>query len=91
MVILESLCSGTPVIASNVNGVPEVVQHNVNGRLVEPRNVEQLVENMKFYLDHPEHIIKHGKQGQSLVHDHFTKEEMMNKHMNLYNSLSQVH
>ncbi|MNN64103.1 N,N'-diacetylbacillosaminyl-diphospho-undecaprenol alpha-1,3-N-acetylgalactosaminyltransferase [compost metagenome] len=90
MVILESLCAGTPVIASNVNGVPEVVEHNVNGLLVEPRNVEQLVESMKFYLDHPESIIEHGKQGQSLVHNHFTKDEMMNKHMNLYNSLSQV-
>ncbi|MFB5674565.1 glycosyltransferase [Paenibacillus terreus] len=90
MVILESLCAGTPVIASNVNGVPEVIQHHVNGLLVEPRNVEQLAESMKFYVDHPDKIIEHGKQGQSLVHNYFTKEVMMNKHMNLYNSLLQV-
>ncbi|MFB5267904.1 glycosyltransferase [Paenibacillus enshidis] len=90
MVILESLCAGTPVIASSVNGVPEVIQHHVNGLLVEPRNVEQLAESMKFYLDHPEKIIEHGKQGQSLVHHSFTKEVMMNKHMDLYQSLLQV-
>jgi glycosyltransferase involved in cell wall biosynthesis len=90
MVILESLCAGTPVIASNVNGVPEVIQHHVNGLLVEPRNVEQLAESMKFYLDHPEKIIEHGKQGQSLVHHSFTKDVMMNKHMDLYQSLLQV-
>ena len=40
--LLESLLAGTPVIASDKGGNPEVVQHNVNGLLVPHVNVEAL-------------------------------------------------
>lgn len=40
--LLESLRAGTPVIASNKGGNPEVVQHGVNGLLVPYVNVEAL-------------------------------------------------
>jgi glycosyltransferase involved in cell wall biosynthesis len=40
--LLESLRAGTPVIASDKGGNPEVVQHNVNGLLVPYVNVEAL-------------------------------------------------
>jgi len=40
-VIPESFAVGTPVISSNVNGIPEYV-NNLNGILVEPLNEEQL-------------------------------------------------
>jgi glycosyltransferase involved in cell wall biosynthesis len=35
-VIVEALGAGLPVVATGVGGTPEVVQHNVNGLLVEP-------------------------------------------------------
>jgi glycosyltransferase involved in cell wall biosynthesis len=40
--LLESLCAGTPVIASDKGGNPEVVQHGVNGLLVPYVDVEAL-------------------------------------------------
>ncbi|MEO1442157.1 MAG: glycosyltransferase family 4 protein [Chloroflexota bacterium] len=41
-VLLESLRAGTPIIASNKGGNPEVVQHEVNGLLVKWDDVEAL-------------------------------------------------
>lgn len=41
--LLEAMAMGKAVIASNVDGTSEVVQHNVNGLLIE---TEGLIENL---------------------------------------------
>lgn len=42
MIVLESFGSGTPVIASKIGGIQEVIEDGVNGRLFEPGNSEEL-------------------------------------------------
>ena len=37
-VLLESMCVGTPVVSTNVGGVPEVVRDGVSGVLCQPRS-----------------------------------------------------
>ncbi|MFX1282941.1 MAG: glycosyltransferase family 4 protein [Promethearchaeota archaeon] len=46
-VILESLAMKTPVIASNIGGISEVVYNGENGYLIEPGDVDQLTEVIK--------------------------------------------
>ena len=43
-VLLENLSAGTPVIASNKGGNPEVIQHQYNGLLVDYGNVNALAQ-----------------------------------------------
>jgi glycosyltransferase involved in cell wall biosynthesis len=38
MVVLEAMAAGLPVIATNVEGVPAAIRHNMDGLLVEPNN-----------------------------------------------------
>jgi glycosyltransferase involved in cell wall biosynthesis len=49
-VLLESLLAGTPVIASDKGGNPEVVRHGENGLLVPYANVEALTEAIRAAL-----------------------------------------
>lgn len=42
--LLEALAAGTPVIATAVGGIPEVVRHGVNGLLVPARDIDALVQ-----------------------------------------------
>lgn len=49
-VLLESLNAGTPVIASDKGGNPEVVQHNVNGLLVPYVDVDALAQTLHSAL-----------------------------------------
>lgn len=44
LVILEAMASGTPVIASAVDGIPEIIEHDKNGWLVPPREEGLLTE-----------------------------------------------
>lgn len=50
-VLLESFCTGTPVVATTVGGIPEIA-NNDNALLVSPKDESQLVEKLNFMLDH---------------------------------------
>lgn len=45
-VIIEAHASGTPVIASSVGGVTQIIEHKVTGWLVAPGNVQQLTDGI---------------------------------------------
>ncbi|KKB44967.1 glycosyltransferase family 4 protein [Bacillus thermotolerans] len=51
---LEAMGSGQPLIACAVGGLKEIVDHNVDGLLVEEKNVEELSAAMTELLDQPE-------------------------------------
>lgn len=52
-VIPEAMASGRPVVASNVGGIPEMVEDGQSGFLVEPANERQLAEKIKHLIDNP--------------------------------------
>ncbi|MCM8796984.1 MAG: glycosyltransferase family 4 protein [Candidatus Omnitrophica bacterium] len=52
-VIIESLAAGTPVIASRIGGIPELIRHGYNGYLFEPGNSIQLKNYLKCLMDSP--------------------------------------
>lgn len=46
-IIIEAFSVGVPVIATNIGGIPEIVENGVNGILIEPKNVEDLTRAIK--------------------------------------------
>lgn len=52
-VILEAFSVGVPVIATNIGGIPEIVENNKNGILIEPFDVDQLINVMKKLIESP--------------------------------------
>lgn len=62
IVVLEALAAGKPLVASRVDGIPEIVPQSKTVRLVSPGNVSELAEALRW-LSHfreatpvPEHI-----------------------------------
>lgn len=51
-VLLESMSCGTPVVATAVGGIPEVVQEGMNGYLSEPRSATEFAETLRKALNH---------------------------------------
>lgn len=49
-VVLESLASGTPVIAANAGGVKNIIQSGVNGILCEPGQVQEFSDSITHLL-----------------------------------------
>ncbi|MFA5144808.1 MAG: glycosyltransferase family 4 protein [Candidatus Omnitrophota bacterium] len=58
LVIQEAFLAGIPVIASEVGGIPELVNHGVNGLLFKPGDCNDLYDKMKLIIDSPDYIEK---------------------------------
>jgi len=50
LVNIEAMAMGTPVVASRVGGIPEIVRDGVDGLLFEPGNAEELAERLMRLL-----------------------------------------
>ena len=53
-VFAEALASGLPIVGSNVGGIPELVEHGVNGLLVSPGNPVALAQAIRYLAEDPE-------------------------------------
>jgi glycosyltransferase involved in cell wall biosynthesis len=64
---VEALAAGTPVIATSVGGVPEIVQHGVNGLLVPPGDVAALAAAMHTITADPQLLgrLREGAEASS--------------------------
>ena len=64
--IMEALCHGLPIIASNVGGVPEVVNNGSNGFLVEPEDINALSNAMSEMVNSPQKRAEMGVESIKL-------------------------
>lgn len=53
IVILEAMSAHTTVIASNVGGIPEIIDDGYNGLLVEAGNISSLTKALTFLINNP--------------------------------------
>ncbi|HKJ79460.1 MAG TPA: glycosyltransferase, partial [Prolixibacteraceae bacterium] len=83
LVVTEALWQGTPVIGSHVGGISQQVIDNKTGFLVEPFDVDQIKNKMKYMLLHPEERNILGKQGMEHVRENFLLPSLLEKYMHL--------
>jgi alpha-maltose-1-phosphate synthase len=69
---IEAMASGTPVVASEIGGLPEVVEDGVTGFLVEPGNVEELRSRLAELLTNRQLAERLGRNARERVLEMFT-------------------
>src|SRR5581483_12302121 len=72
--LLAAMASGVPVVASRVGGVPEIVEHERTGILVDNDRFEEAVRHL---LENPELAAEMGRRGREMVQTKFTVEHMV--------------
>ncbi len=70
--ILESMASGTAVVASDVAPVRELIQDRENGWLVHPDRPAELARAMRILLEHPQLTKQLGASARQTIEDHYT-------------------
>ena len=67
LTILEANASGKPVIASNVGGIPSVIEDGRNGSLVPPNNPGALSRKIEALLQSNDLLARMGRNGRSIA------------------------
>jgi glycosyltransferase involved in cell wall biosynthesis len=86
-VIMEAMSLGKPVIATDIGGVPEFVQHGVTGRLVPPCDPKALAEAMAELLRDPLERNRLGNNGRLEVRQRFSVQRHVQEVCNAYRHL----
>jgi glycosyltransferase involved in cell wall biosynthesis len=68
--ITEAMATGLPVIASNLGGIPELVEHQVTGLLVPPNDPHALAGAIEGLRLNPEMREMMGRKGRSRIEEH---------------------
>ncbi len=70
LVVLEAMAAGTPVVASAVSGIPEVVHDRVTGWLVPAEDPQALADALTEAAD-PAEARRRGEAGRSRLEERF--------------------
>lgn len=87
LVLLEAGSLGLPIIASNVGGVPDIIEDKISGVLVASQSPEQLSESLKELLENPEKARRYGAALQKRVEKLFTAAQMAHHTAQLYDAV----
>ena len=87
LVILEAMASGTPVVASNIGGIPTAIKDGETGLLFEPGNEEDMKDNIKKLLENPELSETLSKNALETVKRNFAWESIAEKLLRVFEKL----
>jgi glycosyltransferase involved in cell wall biosynthesis len=85
--LTEAMVSGRPVVATSVNGVPDLVEPGATGLLAAPGDHAALAECVVWMLDNPQHARRMGAQGRSRVLSVFDADTMCRALDGIYSGL----
>ncbi len=83
-VILEAMAAGVPIVAINIAGIPEMIENEKSGILVEPADSNALAEAIKKMLTHPSLAQECALNAFTMVREKFGIEEMIRKNEELF-------
>jgi glycosyltransferase involved in cell wall biosynthesis len=76
MVVLEALAAAVPVVATSVEGTPEVVRDGIEGVLAEPRSVDSLVAKIEELVSDRGRWIGMSDRGLTRHREHYSDARM---------------
>lgn len=80
---LESICCGTPVVAFNTTGQPDIIDHKINGYLAQPFDSEDLKNGIEWVLDN-ENYETLSKNAREKALTHFAEGINTPKQIEIY-------
>lgn len=85
--IMESMACKTPVVAFNVGGIPEMIDHKENGYLAKYKSAEDLAKGMLWLLEN-DNFNSIQENARKKVINSYSEKVVAQKYIQVYNDLS---
>jgi glycosyltransferase involved in cell wall biosynthesis len=85
--VMEALACGTPCIAFKIGGMTDMIEHEQNGYLAQPYEVEDLAKGIIWVLEDKERWRKLSDRARKKVEQEFTLDLQAQQYLALYKEL----
>jgi len=85
--VLEAMSTARPVVASEMGGITDLIDNNVNGILIPPGDISSLTSEVIKLLKDPEKCAKLGKKARAKITRKFSTEKMTQETLDIYNEI----
>lgn len=85
--LLEAMATGLPVVATQVGGNPELVEHGSNGYLVPVSDVQALAQTLQALIESPADRIRMGENGLHKIRRSFDWDSTLEAYLGVYDKL----
>jgi glycosyltransferase involved in cell wall biosynthesis len=85
--VMESLSCGTPVVAFHIGGMPDMIEHQINGYLAKPFEANDLAEGIMWVLGNPGRTHLLSKQARQSVLERYALDVIASNYLSLYQSV----
>jgi glycosyltransferase involved in cell wall biosynthesis len=85
--VMESLACGTPVVAFDIGGMPDMIDHQINGYLANPFEPNDLANGMKWVLENANRHDMLSQCARQTVMERYTLKMVANRYGALYQSI----
>lgn len=86
--MLEAMSYRVAVIATNVGGIPDAVEHGVSGFLIEPRNVQQLVKCISRFEADRRKLVQMAESGFERCCRLYDLDVVVARHFDVFRALT---
>lgn len=87
---LESLACGTPVVAFNIGGLPDIVKHQENGWLSKPFDTDDMANGIQWTLEDKERHKKLSKNAREHVIENYDPKIIALKYKQVYEEVLNI-
>ncbi|WP_406661235.1 glycosyltransferase family 4 protein [Methanolobus sp. ZRKC3] len=84
---MESLALSVPVVASNIGGLKEVIEHEKTGFLVPPEDSDAIAKQVIELIKNPDIATKYGLEGKNKIEQLFPQEKAVMKYIKIYEDI----
>lgn len=82
--LVEAIACGTPCVAFSVGGIPDVVEHQQNGYLAHPYQIEDLAQGIAWVLEQPDRHQKLCSRARQKAEQEFSLERQAKRYLTLF-------
>lgn len=87
----EAHACGTPVVAFNIGGLPDIVEHKVTGYLARPNDAEDMAKGIAWILEETDRLEELGSRARHKAVTCFSSPVVAQQYRAVYESLSDAH